>query len=384
MFTHGNHQVGKPRGHAIYSVRIGNVKLGIAMAEILFNALPAQRKDFGISRYCYELGKELVKQSQNVRVAIGGEFRDEFPANSLFYFNRVTALKKIFISQLILPLKFKRFSLIHSGDIDAPLIGSIPIIVTLHDLTFYRHPDKFGLPQRLYRKYLGLRSLIMRAEMIICVSEFTKNDAIESLNLPPEKLAVIHSGVRCYPVEDGILPPEKPYILFVGTIEPKKNILRLLKAFDILKTRGLPYRLILAGSKGYDFGRIAAQLKELDLKDVIFTGFVDAKVLNVLYKNADLLVLPSLHEGFGFTPLEAMTHRIPTVVSNVAAIPEICGPAAYYIDPYDVESIAEGMYKVLTDTQLKRDLIQKGIERAKLFTWAKTAEKTLELYKQIS
>ena len=356
------------------------------MGRILFNALQASTEGAGISRYAFELAYHLSRLSAEVHVVISHEYERDFSKNTSFYFNRVrSTAKRILFEQLVLPFTFDKFSLIHYPDLASPLVCSKPAVVTLHDLCHLRYPHMFTISQKSWRSYMGLLSL-KRAKRIICVSEFTKNEAIKILNIPGDKMRVVHSGVR--PKNDRFndklpSPVKVPYILSVGTLQPRKNFARLIKAFLIMKKRGLTHKLVIAGGKGRLHHLMLNEIKGLDISQVIFTGHVADSSLAALYENADALVCASLYEGFGFPPLEAMSYGTPAVVSHASSLPEVCGDAVCYVDPYDVDDIADGIYKVLTDKSLRNELIQKGFERINFFTWEKAARETLEIYLEL-
>ncbi|GAI15126.1 unnamed protein product, partial [marine sediment metagenome] len=178
---------------------------------------------------------------------------------------------------------------------------------------------------------------------------------------------------------------ETPYILWVGRMYHHKNLTRLLYAYNkLIKTyQGIKHQLVLCGMKGWGYPSFVKTIENLDLKDkVIFKGYVPDDVLKSIYANANLFVFPSLTEGFGFPILEAMSCRVPVITSNYGGMAEIAGDAALLVDPYDVDEIAEAIYRVLTDENLRKDLIKKGLERVSQFSWEKTARETLAVYKK--
>jgi len=169
------------------------------------------------------------------------------------------------------------------------------------------------------------------------------------------------------------------FILYFGTIEPRKNIIGLIKAFELLK-RKRPVNLVIAGAKGWldkDIFKTANQSKQA--RDIFFTGFIEEVDKPYLYNLAELFVYPSFFEGFGFPPLEAMACGVPTIVSNVSSLPEVVGRGALMIDPYHIDELAWAMETVLTDNMLKEKLIEKGISQAKKFSWKKCARQTLKV-----
>ncbi|MBA7685159.1 N-acetylgalactosamine-N,N'-diacetylbacillosaminyl-diphospho-undecaprenol 4-alpha-N-acetylgalactosaminyltransferase [subsurface metagenome] len=235
-----------------------------------------------------------------------------------------------------------------------------------------------------------------RSDKIITVSRNSKKDIVQILKIPEGKICVIYEAgssrlslptaiknkVRNKLKErDGI---NKKFILTVSASHPHKNLYRLIEAYDILYKRyQIDCQLVIVGIKGRAQSVLMSLVKELSLeKRIIFTGWVTNEDLSWLYSQAELFVFPSLFEGFGIPVLEAMAHGAPVVSSNVASLPEVVGDAALLVDPYSVDEIAEAMYRVLTDKNLRKDLIEKGSERVHHFSWEKTARETLSAYKK--
>jgi len=232
-------------------------------------------------------------------------------------------------------------------------------------------------------------------DAIITESESEKKEIVKFLRIPEQKVRVIPSGVdeiyQPLPDPDGLRDElatnykiEFPYILHVGAYRPVKNGPALIKAFAKLKKRGLEHRLVMVGTPVQKFDEVAKLIKELGLaSEVITVGFVPRDDLPKLYNAADLFVLPSFKESFGHVLVEALACGCPVVTSNVTCMPEVVGDAGILIDPYDVNSLAEGMYRVLTDKELREDLRKKSLQRAKLFSWEKCAMETLKVYEEL-
>lgn len=271
-------------------------------------------------------------------------------------------------------------------------------LVTFHDLAVYKIPELFP---KIYRaKNRAVLSMMAdKADRIITVSNSTKKDVQEIFGLPEKKMEVIYSGLdrRFFDAHD--VPREKilgrygvtgKYILFLGTLEPVKNIGRLFEAFKIFKNSlkkengKSDYKLIMAGKKGWLGDEYKQMAKDLGIgKDVIFTGYVIGDDLVPLFRNADFFVMPSLYEGFGSTILEAFATETPTIVSNVSSIPELVDSAAELVNPLDVNEIARAMLKLAKDEKVKEYYRQRGKEQAKKFDWEKCARETLEIYKSL-
>jgi glycosyltransferase involved in cell wall biosynthesis len=294
----------------------------------------------------------------------------------------------------VLPILARRdrLDLFHGTVNVLPRFLSCPGVVTIHDLAFLHWPEQ--VPARRYR-YLAreVRSAARRAEQIIAVSESTRQDVIELLDVAPERVTVIHlgvdarfrppnrDGIDAFRAREGIV---RPFVLAVGNLEPRKNLPALLRAFARLAP-DVPHDLVLVGAEGWLTDEIHGSIAGLQLdKRVRMTGFVNDDDLPHWYGAADLFVYPSLSEGFGLPLVEAMACGAPVVISNVSSLPEVAGDAAVMVDPHDDESIAEGMRRALTDAALASDLRDRGRRRAAGFTWEETARRTVAVYREVA
>lgn len=261
------------------------------------------------------------------------------------------------------------------------------VITTVHDLTIIRHPETM---KRTNYKHIadGLKRSVERSDRVIVVSEFTKRELHELMGVPEEKIRVVPSAPSIHesPVSSfaeiasryGI---QNDYILFVGTIEPRKNIVRLLQAFDKLKTeKNITEQLVLAGGDGWEDKEIYQVLSQSRYKsDVIITGFIDEPSKVALYQHAKAFVFPSIYEGFGIPPLEAMACGCPTVCADISSLPEVVGDASFLINPLDIDSITDGIYTVLNNEPLREKLVAKGRTQVQKYTWDKTVKTFLEV-----
>jgi glycosyltransferase involved in cell wall biosynthesis len=267
-------------------------------------------------------------------------------------------------------------------------------VITVHDIAYEFFPEAFSKFMLFYLK-LTTRFGVKFAKKILAVSQSTKNDIVKVYGISPEKITVTHLGVdprfkpmtydEVQPVLDKYNLAYKKYILFCGTLQPRKNIGKLVDAFiKLKKDYRIEEKLVIAGGRGWLWEPIVAKIAEAGMKDAIRSlGFIDTKDLPALYNGAEVLTLPALYEGFGLPPLEAMACGIPVVVSNVSSMPEVVGDAGILVDPNSIESIAEGILNVLMDKNLQNELSKKGIERARQFTWDETARKTLEVLESL-
>lgn len=258
--------------------------------------------------------------------------------------------------------------------------------VAVYDLTVLRFPET--MERRNYRRICrDLAYSIDRSERIITISSFVGQELCELLDVPAEKICV----VPCAPSFGGGTVPfaeiavkygiAAPYLLYVGTIEPRKNLTRLIHAFERLKREaGIPHQLVLAGGNGWNNEEIyrAAEVSAFT-KDIIFTGFVSAAEKNALYRNAAAFVFPSLYEGFGIPPLEAMHFSCPVVTARAASLPEVVGDAACLTDPMDELSIAEGIFRVLDDAPYRAALTAAGHIQEKKYTWESSAVRLTQM-----
>ena len=268
------------------------------------------------------------------------------------------------------------------------------IIITVHDLSFLRYPEFFNSRKNFWHKALGIKKTLQEADKIIAVSENTKNDIIELLDIPEDKIRVIYSGNNAFKIEINESVAKEyllkhrinnRFILYLGTIEPRKNIIGLIEAYNILRSKNdscNDVKLVLAGASGWKNKKTyrAWQLSPYK-KDIIFLGYVNQTEKEILYCKASVFAYLSFYEGFGFPPLEAMTYGAPVVCANVSSIPEVVSDAALLVNPFDFNEIADALANVLFDNVLRELLIERGYERARFFDWKKTAKKYLEIFK---
>ncbi len=300
--------------------------------------------------------------------------------------------------QLFSPLKLKkeRLDLIHFPHYNVPLLYSGEIVVTIHDLIHLLFPQYFSFVASRYAHFM-LRHVSRKAKKIITDSHSSKRDIIKLLKVSSKKITVIYPGVsRNYrPIKDEFLIEKikrkynitQEFILFVGLLKPHKNIINLIKAFFKLRKNNslLKNKLVIIGKKkGPYYLKVEELIRKLGLEEeIIFLGKVDADDLLMLYNSARVFILPSFYEGFGLPPLEAMACGIPVITANTSSLPEVVGDAAVMVDPYDIEEMAKAMYTVFTDRNLRKQMIDKGFERVKYFSWENAACQTCKVYKEV-
>lgn len=269
-------------------------------------------------------------------------------------------------------------------------------IITFHDLSFLRHPEFFPWRKRYWHFMQNIKKQAQGAEKIIAISESTKNDLIGLYGIKEEKIKVIYSGInqQFRPIADeNYLKSIKEkyklpdnFILYLGTIEPRKNIESIIEAFELIKeSKFSPHndlKLVIAGGFGWLYKNILKRAESSPYaKDIVFTGAVNDRDRAGIYNLAKIFAFPSFFEGFGFPPLEAMACGVPTIASNCSSLPETVGEGAAMIDPHRPEEIAIAAREIFNDEKLRNLLIQKGIDQVKKFSWENCAKETLELIK---
>jgi len=356
----------------------------------------------GVWTYASNLSRRIPKEKGNNKYHIISNNIDNISPerieNSFIYPLKNFRFSNFLWHNLILPrqLKHELLDIIHFTSPTGSLtkIKDTRYINTIYDLTPILHPETHGKIMILHYKYI-LPRILKRSDAIITVSYNTKRDLVKYYDIPEEKIKVIYLGV------DEIFRPidnkedyrthlkktfniSSPYFLYVGMIEPRKNLVRLIHAYNRLKKKGLPHSLVIVGAIGWKYKEIFQLVDSLDLhRSIIFTGFVELNDLVTIYNCAEIFVYPSLYEGFGLPPLEAMSCGTPVVTSNTSSIPEVVGDAALLIDPYSIDSIVEGVNKVINDEELRSTLREKGLKRVLEFNWKKTAEITSRTYEEI-
>ena len=277
----------------------------------------------------------------------------------------------------------------------APPLAPCPVVTTIHDLSFEHIPETFNLRSRVQLR-LTVRATARRAAHVIAPSEYTRRDLVETYGLDEGRVSAIPLAVApgFRPVEDGAeLERVKKrygisgeYVLAVGSIQPRKNLARLVRAYSALRRgRGrsnLP-QLVLVGKQAWLYGDTLTAIEEEKLGDsVVLTGYVSEGDLPALYTGALLFAYPSFYEGFGLPPLEAMSCGAPVLTGNLTSLPEVVGDAGLTVDPLDTDALAAGLARLIDDDALRADLRERGLQRARRFDWRETARMTLQVYRR--
>ena len=313
----------------------------------------------------------------------------------LKFTSMTTQIQRIVFEQLVLPrlLTKEKVDLMHSLAFVAPAFLRQQSVVTVHDLAFKLFPETLTGLRRLYLGRATERS-VRSADRVIAVSHAVKSDIVRRLSVQSEKVAVTREGGY---ESAGIAPRLKSrylahllawdgdYILFIGTMEPRKNLKRLLAAFSMLRKRYKPEcKLVIVGRKGWLTGGIRRELAEKGIeRDVVFTGFLPDSVVMGLMQDASVFVMPSLYEGFGLPLVTAMACGTPIAASNAGAIPEVVGDAGLLFDAYDVEATAEALRQILASPSLAGKLVEAGKRRHGRFSWVRCAKETVEVYQSV-
>lgn len=356
----------------------------------------------GIGQYAEELTRHLVKNDpvNQYRVFVTNEAGSAFPIYAPNLVKTVVPYRHYTYSeQFLYPglLQQNKLDLIHYTNFNSPIFfNKIKSIVTIHDLTLWFFPGRrqtSAFKRLLYR--IVIRQACRNANHIIAITEATKQDIVRLLKIDPGKITVVYEAAspRYHPVSGSANLEQlkrkfnitKPYFLYVGQWRAHKNVIRLIRAFALVRRRyQLDYQLVLSSKIDPIYSQVQSTVKELGLSgDVILTGYVADSELPYLYSGAECFVFPSLYEGFGLPPVEAMACGTPVVSSNTSCMPEVLGDAARYFDPQNIEDMAKVMAEVGRSYSLKRDLKARGLKQAKLYSFDRMAKETLAVYRRV-
>lgn len=279
----------------------------------------------------------------------------------------------------------------------APPFCRAPVITTIHDLAFEHLPETFTRRGKTQLR-LTVRRTARHAAHILTVSEFSRQDIIQTYRLPPDKVTVTHNGCEAQFTPQPAFDDEaemikqkfgitRDYLIAVGSVQPRKNLIRLLRAYARLRAQqpGFQLQLVIVGRHLWLYKEVLREIKQQNFAaDVLVTGYASDEDLPALYRSAVALVYPSLFEGFGLPPLEAMACGTPVITSNSSSLPEVVGRAALLVNPYEEEELAQAIWKLTNDIALRAQLREAGIQQARQFTWHAAAEKTLAIYRAIA
>lgn len=349
-------------------------------------------KKVGISEFAYRILNEFHKiRDVRFEIYLKSAPRPEMPTEKLNWKYNIIGPGK-FWTQFALPLSLfkskQKPDVFFSPTHYAPRFSPVPCVIAVMDTSYVFYPETFR--KRDLRKLNSWTNYsVKKAKKIITISQSSKNDIIKHYKVPESKVIVVYPGIKENTMKNnkkldlstwGI---KGKYILFVGTLQPRKNVERLIEAFSKLKKDNL--QLVIVGKRGWLFEDILTSPKKFGVeKSVVFLDFVSDAELPILYENAQCFVMPSLYEGFGLPVLEAMKYGCPAVVSNVSSLPEVGGDAALYFDPYSIEDICDKINKTLSDTRLRKTMIEKGKKQIAKFSWEKSAKEALLVLEEVA
>jgi glycosyltransferase involved in cell wall biosynthesis len=357
--------------------------------------------DFGIGTYVQNLLRQLArldadseyvlfcrKEDRDALAALGPNFRISVDSASPYSLREQASIPA--------HLMRERVDVYHSPHYVLPPLVPCRAVVTIHDCIHLMFPQY--LPNRLAYAYAKMFMwwAAHRSARVLTVSEASKRDILHYFDIPGDKVTVIHNGLderfRVPPPESEVhrvrerFQLHEQFILYAGNVKPHKNVERLIDAFHILHTNGFEHlKLLIIGSDISKYATLRRAIHTHDLhKYVRFLGFVSDETLAALYRLAAVFVFPSLYEGFGFPPLEAMASGTPVVASNLSSLPEVLGDAALLVDPYDANAIADAIRRVLLDDALRRDLSARGLKKVQDYSWEEAARRVRQIYDEVA
>lgn len=373
---------------------------------------------FGVGEYAYQLLRKFYdyhsradEVKNRFRIYLKNEVVSTMPSEDAQWRYRVVQPSPLWTQwRLPLDLHFHQpkpdvfFTPTHY----APRFCPVPSVVSIMDTSYIYFPETFKQGD-LYKLKNWTAYSVKQAKKVLTISNSSKNDIIKAYNIPADRVVVTYPGIKdtvsFEPRVYGMNQLKAKYgisghfILFVGTLQPRKNIVRLIEAFSKVRSMNQAFdkssgqmeagsmdlELVIIGKKGWLYEEILAAPEKFGVKErVKFLHSVDDEELQVFYKHAVCYVLPSLYEGFGLPVLEAMQYKCPVITSNVSSLPEAGGDAALYVDPEDTDDIAEKILKLIKDEKLRKELVEKGKEQVKKFSWEKTAKETLKVLEEVA
>lgn len=362
--------------------------------------------EFGIGTYMWNLVRNIAAiDLQNEYLLIGStrNFHELGPLPPNFKQLYQPEEDTMWRHNITVPFSVRRqqVDVLHVPHHEAPLFSPSKLVVTVHDCVHLLFPQEDSSKFRFYRSYLQTKRVVESARHVLAVSKSTKEDLINIFETPQSKISVVHNALderfafthtpdeRKHVLERYQL--KDPFVLYAGKIRPHKNLHRLIEAFAVLKSELIEddkyknLKLIIIGDElsKHQYLRLTV-IRSGAQQDVRFFGFVPYPILRVFYQCATLFAFPSLYEGFGLPPLEAMANRTPVIASNTSSLPEVLDDAAVLVNPENVFDIARGMKLILFDEVLRQKLIQKGIEQVAKFSWKVAAQKVMQTYELVA
>lgn len=378
------------------------MRIGIDCRTILN---PEKGEGAGIGHYTYQLVRHLLKIDKKndyflffdrtVQERRLAKFKQENARIIFFPFIQYTKFLPTGYSHFLVSafLARQKLDVFHSPTLSLPQSYRAPSVVTAHDLTVYKFPDLYTDKQSSLLKTI-IPQAVRQAKKIIAVSQSTKKDLGEIFGVESERIKVIYHGLdeRFFRKSDPKVIKDiqkkfnisNDYLLFLGTLESRKNIIRIIEAYERLREKiNYSYQLVLAGAPGGNFNEIKKRIDESKYReDILLPGYIEADDLDPLFEGAKIFVFPTLYEGFGLPIIEAMANGVPVVTSNISSLPEIAEGNAVLVDPFNVAEITQAIFDLLTKPDMSQEFSQHGKEKAKEFDWQKTAKETLTIYQE--
>ncbi|ELR96682.1 glycosyltransferase family 1 protein [Gloeocapsa sp. PCC 73106] len=374
------------------------------MLKVAIDVTPLRAKPSGIGVYTYNLIQALIKlqtsEDFSLSLAYQPSFKKwlrgdiSFAEEAKFNLNTYSLPLPVTVASLlsrfpnpILPYLescLNSPALLHGTDHFVYPCRRSKNILTIHDLTFLKYPQYVSSIVKTY--YSRIKKCLTWSDLIITFSENTKQEISYYFNVNPEKIVITPQASRFFEVNSVSYHFDYPYLLFVSTLEPRKNIINLIKAYNYIKEKyQVPHHLVLIGQKGWSYKGILEAINTSPYVETIHhLDYLSDQLVAWFYSKAEAFVYPSYYEGFGLPILEAMTLGAPVITSNTSSLPEVAGDCALLINPQDYLELGEAMIRIISDRQLRQELVKKGKARSKLYSWEKTAQATLEAYRILS
>lgn len=373
------------------------------MIRIGIDATPLPEYPAGAGTYIIQLIRALTNLENQARFVIFAQKNQQTMIGCPEIQNvtwisspKMSPIQRLLWEQISLPILLLRnkVDVFHSLHYTRPILLPCASVVTFHDMTFFLYPKLHTRLKRILFP-IAIRISAYLSDHIIAVSECTQQDAMRILNLNPLRISAIPNGISedFRPITDNSLLEEcrnlyhlpENFILFTGLIEPRKNLPALINAYALLVKEFSPPPLVIVGRSGWGNIQLSELINQQNLKDqIIFTGYISARDLPIVYNLAQVFVYPSLYEGFGFPPLEAMACGIPVVSSDSSAMREIIGEAGILVPARDINALADAIRSLLQDSSLRLYYSSLGKQRSKLYSWKRTAQETLRVYQQVT
>lgn len=370
------------------------------MKKIGLNITPMLGQKTGIGWYTYKIIEKLIERNKNIYIGEVFNFYRRHDINKIrnnikkieieenIFFPRRLFNKLNYIFSYNLFFKKKK-EIYHFFSFKIPKKIKGKVVVTIHDMIYKIYPETTQI-KNMDKFDKEINHSIIMSDKIIAVSEATKKDILRYFNISEKKIEVIYPGVedelyKTYIFKKQSIKKYKigtKYILFLGTLEPRKNIVNIIKSFERANLKEI--KLVITGGKGWKYEEIFEAYKNSPCKDKIqMLDYIAEEDKIALYKGAELFIFPSLYEGFGMPVLEAMAAGTPVITSNISSLPEVAGDAAILVNPYDIDEISKAIKNIIGDEVLKKEMIRKGLEQAKKFTWENSVKKLEKIYSEL-